>query len=106
MALATNDIVKTVTELQNRGIEFLKVPSSYYDELLDRVGHIDEDLSPLKELGILVDRDNEGYLLQIFTKPVEDRPHYSSRSYSEKERKALAKETLRHFSRQLSGSRS
>ncbi len=74
VALATNDIVKTVTELQNRGIEFLKVPSSYYDELLDRVGQIDEDLNPLKELGILVDRDNEGYLLQIFTKPVEDRP--------------------------------
>ncbi len=74
IALATNDIVKTVTELQGRGIDFLKVPSSYYDELWDRVGHIDEDLTPLKELGILVDRDNEGYLLQIFTKPVEDRP--------------------------------
>ena len=74
VALATLDIVQTVTELQNRGIEFLKVPSSYYDDLLDRVGHIDEDISPLKELGILVDRDEEGYLLQIFTKPVEDRP--------------------------------
>lgn len=74
VALATGDIVKTVTDLQNRGVEFLKVPSSYYDDLLDRVGHIDEDLSPLKELGILVDRDEEGYLLQIFTKPVEDRP--------------------------------
>ncbi|MES2371343.1 MAG: 4-hydroxyphenylpyruvate dioxygenase [Bacteroidota bacterium] len=74
VALATGDIVKTVTDLQNRGVEFLKVPSSYYDDLVDRVGHIDEDLSPLKELGILVDRDNEGYLLQIFTKPVEDRP--------------------------------
>ncbi len=74
VALATNDIVKTVTDLQSRGIEFLKVPTSYYDELLDRVGHIDEDLAPLKELGILVDRDEEGYLLQIFTKPIEDRP--------------------------------
>lgn len=74
VALATGDIVKTVTDLQNRGVEFLKVPTSYYDDLVDRVGHIDEDLSPLKELGILVDRDNEGYLLQIFTKPVEDRP--------------------------------
>lgn len=74
VALATHNIVKTVTELANRGIEFLKVPSSYYDELLDRVGHIDEDITPLKELGILVDRDEEGYLLQIFTKPVEDRP--------------------------------
>ena len=74
VALATHNIVKTVTELQNRGIEFLKVPTSYYDELIDRVGPIDEDIQPLKELGILVDRDNEGYLLQIFTKPVEDRP--------------------------------
>jgi len=74
VALATDNIVETVTELQNRGVEFLKVPSTYYDDLLDRVGHIDEDLLPLKELGILVDRDNEGYLLQIFTKPVEDRP--------------------------------
>lgn len=74
VALATADIVKTVTDLQNRGVEFLKVPTSYYDDLLDRVGHIDEDLNPLKELGILVDRDEEGYLLQIFTKPVEDRP--------------------------------
>lgn len=74
VALATHDIVKTVTDLQSRGIEFLKVPTSYYDDLLDRVGHIDEDLEPLKQLGILVDRDNEGYLLQIFTKPVEDRP--------------------------------
>ena len=74
VALATNNIVETVSELQRRGIEFLKVPSYYYDELLDRVGHIDEDLEPLKELGILVDRDDEGYLLQIFTKPIEDRP--------------------------------
>jgi 4-hydroxyphenylpyruvate dioxygenase len=63
-----------VTDLQNRGLEFLKVPSSYYDTLLDRVGHIDEELKALKELGILVDRDDEGYLLQIFSKPVQDRP--------------------------------
>jgi 4-hydroxyphenylpyruvate dioxygenase len=74
LALATHDIVKTVTDLQSRGIEFLTVPTAYYDELTDRVGHIDEDLEPLKRLGILVDRDDEGYLLQIFTKPVEDRP--------------------------------
>lgn len=74
VALATNNIVETVTDLQNRGIEFLKVPTSYYDELTERVGHIDEDLASLKELGVLVDRDHEGYLLQIFTKPVEDRP--------------------------------
>ncbi len=74
VALATLDIVKTVADLQSRGIEFLKVPTSYYDDLLERVGTIDEDLTPLKELGILVDRDEEGYLLQIFSKPVEDRP--------------------------------
>ncbi len=74
VAMATNDIVKTVKDLMSRGVEFLKVPNSYYDDLLDRVGHIDEDLEPLKELGILVDRDNEGYLLQLFTRPVEDRP--------------------------------
>ena len=74
VAMATNNIVETVTELRSRGIEFLQVPTTYYDDLLDRVGHIDEDLAPLKELGILVDRDEEGYLLQIFTKPVEDRP--------------------------------
>ncbi|QNA43667.1 4-hydroxyphenylpyruvate dioxygenase [Lacibacter sediminis] len=74
VALATNNIVETVMDLRSRGIEFLQVPTTYYDDLLDRVGHIDEDLAPLKELGILVDRDDEGYLLQIFTKPVEDRP--------------------------------
>lgn len=74
LAMATNNIVATVQALQSRGVEFLQVPGSYYDDLLDRVGHIDEDLAPLKELGILVDRDEEGYLLQIFTKPVEDRP--------------------------------
>ena len=74
VALATNDIVETVRQLKSRGVEFLQVPTTYYDDLLDRVGHIDEDLEPLKELGILVDRDDEGYLLQLFTKPVEDRP--------------------------------
>lgn len=74
VALATNNIIETVTALHNRGVEFLKVPGSYYDEVLDRVGKIDEDLQPLRELGILIDRDEEGYLLQIFTKPVEDRP--------------------------------
>src|SRR3954466_14055794 len=73
-AVATNDIVKTVTDLQSRGVEFLKIPTTYYETLPERVGHIDEDLGPLAHLGILVDRDNEGYLLQIFTKPVEDRP--------------------------------
>ncbi len=74
VALATNDIVKTVTALKDRGVEFLTIPGNYYDDLIKRVGSIDEDISPLRELGILVDRDDEGYLLQIFTKPVEDRP--------------------------------
>jgi 4-hydroxyphenylpyruvate dioxygenase len=74
VAMATNDIVATVTALRNRGVEFLRVPTTYYDDLLERVGTIDEDLEPLKELGILVDRDEEGYLLQLFSKPVQDRP--------------------------------
>ncbi|MBV6522768.1 MAG: 4-hydroxyphenylpyruvate dioxygenase [Gemmatimonadaceae bacterium] len=74
VAMATNDIIETVTTLRDRGIEFLRTPSSYYETLLERVGTIDEDMAPLKELGILVDRDDEGYLLQIFTKPVQDRP--------------------------------
>ncbi|WP_205503985.1 4-hydroxyphenylpyruvate dioxygenase [Rufibacter psychrotolerans] len=74
IAIATDDIVHTVGELRRRGVEFLSVPGSYYEDLLERVGKIDEDLQPLRDLNILVDRDNEGYLLQIFTKPVEDRP--------------------------------
>lgn len=74
VAMATNDIVATIYELRRRGVEFLQVPTSYYDNLVERVGQIDEDLEPLKELGILVDRDEEGYLLQLFTKPVQDRP--------------------------------
>ena len=73
-ALATADIVTTVSDLQSRGVEFLNIPASYYATVLDRVGKIDEDLEPLQRLGILIDRDEEGYLLQIFTKPVEDRP--------------------------------
>lgn len=74
IAIATSDIIDTVKQLQQRGVEFLKVPAAYYDELGARVGKIDEEISALKPLGILVDRDDEGYLLQIFTKPVEDRP--------------------------------
>ena len=74
VAMATNNIIETVTDLQKRGVDFLKIPGAYYDTVLDRVGHIDEDLKPLRELGILIDRDDEGYLLQIFSKPVEDRP--------------------------------
>lgn len=74
LALSTDDILKTVAELSANGIEFLYVPTTYYDDLEDRVGKIDEPIDKLAELGILVDRDDEGYLLQIFTKPVEDRP--------------------------------
>jgi 4-hydroxyphenylpyruvate dioxygenase len=74
MAILTNDIIDTVTELKERGVEFLTVPSTYYSDLLDRVGKIDEDIETLSKLGIVVDRDDEGYLLQLFTKPVEDRP--------------------------------
>lgn len=74
VAMATHDIVKTVRDLMSRGVEFLRVPTTYYDDLPQRVGPIDEDLEPLKELGILVDRDHEGYLLQLFSKPVQDRP--------------------------------
>jgi 4-hydroxyphenylpyruvate dioxygenase len=75
IAVATKDIVKTVRELKARGVEFLSAPPEAYYEMMDeRVGKIDEALAPLQELGILVDRDEEGYLLQIFTKPVEDRP--------------------------------
>jgi 4-hydroxyphenylpyruvate dioxygenase len=74
VAIATADIVATVTELQKRGIEFLNIPDSYYETVLDRVGKIDEDLRPLQDLGVLIDRDEEGYLLQIFSKPLEDRP--------------------------------
>jgi 4-hydroxyphenylpyruvate dioxygenase len=74
VAIATKDIVGTVTQLEDRGLEFLKIPPAYYETVLDRVGRIDEDLEPLQRLGILIDRDDEGYLLQIFSKPVEDRP--------------------------------
>lgn len=74
LAVATDDIIATIGELQRRGIEFLTVPDTYYEELSDRVGVIDEDIAKLRELGILVDRDDEGYLLQIFTKPVQPRP--------------------------------
>ncbi|MDW8333393.1 MAG: 4-hydroxyphenylpyruvate dioxygenase, partial [Bacteroidia bacterium] len=74
LALATDDIVFTVGELRRRGVDFLHVPETYYDSVPERVGEIDENLDDLKRLNILVDRDDEGYLLQIFTKPVEDRP--------------------------------
>jgi 4-hydroxyphenylpyruvate dioxygenase len=74
IAMATGDIVHTVSKLRDQGVEFLRVPTTYYEELEQRVGKIDEPVDQLAELGILVDRDDEGYMLQIFTKPVEDRP--------------------------------
>jgi 4-hydroxyphenylpyruvate dioxygenase len=74
IAIATNDILETVSEMRARGVEFLNVPETYYEDLKERVGEIDEDMQPLKDLNILVDRDDEGYLLQIFTKPILDRP--------------------------------
>jgi 4-hydroxyphenylpyruvate dioxygenase len=74
IAIATDDIINTVSRLQQRGLEFLTVPMTYYEELPRRVGRIDEVLASLAELGILVDRDEEGYMLQIFSKPVQDRP--------------------------------
>src|SRR3984885_9000005 len=74
IAMATDNIIDTVTRLRDQGIEFLRVPSTYYDDLTARTGPIDEPIERLRELGILVDRDDEGYMLQIFTRPVEDRP--------------------------------
>lgn len=74
IAVATDDIVSTVSAMRDRGVEFLYVPENYYDDLLERVGNIDEDVEVLKKHGILIDRDDEGYLLQLFTKPVVDRP--------------------------------
>ena len=74
IALTTRDIVGTVEWLRARGVEFLTTPESYYDEVPERVGEIDQDLADLRRLGILADRDDEGYLLQIFTKPIGDRP--------------------------------
>ena len=74
IAVATNDIIKTITALKSRGVDFLYVPDNYYDDILDRVGDIDEDIEGLRKLGILIDRDEDGYLLQLFTKPVLDRP--------------------------------
>ena len=74
IAIATDDIINTVKKMQARGVEFLHVPKTYYDTVLDRVGEIDEDIIKLRDLSILVDRDEEGYLLQLFTKPLQDRP--------------------------------
>lgn len=76
VAMATDDIVKTIHDLKARGVNFLEVPDSYYEAVKDRVGEIEEDYELLKKYGILIDRDDEGYLLQLFTKPVEDRPTF------------------------------
>src|SRR5579872_5167619 len=97
IAMATDDIIRTVSKLRAQGIEFLRVPTTYYNELEQRCGKIDEPISDLAELGILVDRDDEGYMLQIFTKPVEDRPtvffeiiqRHGSRSFGKGNFKAL-----------------
>jgi len=70
----TDDIITAITKLKENGVEFLEVPDTYYEDLSERIGDIDEDMKVLKKLKILVDRDDEGYLLQLFTKPVEDRP--------------------------------
>jgi len=97
VALSTRDIVRTVGELRERGVEFLPIPESYYDEVPGRIGQIEQDLGDLRRLGILVDRDDEGYLLQIFTKPLGDRPtmffevieRHGSRGFGEGNFKAL-----------------
>jgi len=74
IAVATDDIISTVSQLRKNGVDFLYVPDNYYEDVLDRVGEIDEDIEELKSLNILIDRDDDGYLLQLFTKPVQDRP--------------------------------
>ncbi len=74
LAVATRDIVRTVTELRERGVEFLTIPETYYDDVPERIGELDESLEDLRRLGILIDRDDEGYMLQIFSKPIGDRP--------------------------------
>ncbi len=76
IALSTNDIISTVKNMRARGVEFINVPKTYYDELSDRVGEIKEDIQELAKYGILVDRDEHGYLLQLFTKPIQDRPTF------------------------------
>ena len=97
IAVATRDIVACVAALRDQGVEFLTIPESYYDDVPERIGEIEEDLADLREQGILVDRDDEGYLLQIFTKPVGDRPtvffeiieRHGSRGFGEGNFKAL-----------------
>lgn len=105
VAMATNNIVETVTELQNRGVEFLSVPTTYYDELQERVGKIDEDIDSLKKLGILVDRDDEGTFCRYSPNPWRTVPHYSSKSSSARVPKASEREISKHSSKPLSASK-
>ena len=72
--MSTKDIVETVTKLRDKGVQFLNTPNSYYENLSERVGDIDENLDVIKDLGILIDKDENGYMLQIFTQPLQDRP--------------------------------
>src|SRR5690625_2829403 len=95
LALATDDIIQTVRELQSRGVEFLTIPTTYYDDLIDRVGEIDEDVDSLRELGILVDVDDEGYLLQLFTKPLSVRPTFFFEIIQRKGAKSFGKGTFK-----------
>lgn len=95
LALATDDIIKTVKELQSRGVEFLNIPSNYYSDLEERVGKIDEDVETLKELGVLVDVDDEGYLLQLFTKPLGVRPTMFIEVIQRKGAKSFGKGTFK-----------
>ena len=74
IALSTKDIISTVKKLKSNGVEFLPTPKSYYKDLINRVGEIKEDLKEIAEMGILIDSDEKGYMLQIFTKPIQDRP--------------------------------
>ena len=91
LALATNNIIETVTALQERGVEFLTIPNTYYQTVMDRVGKIDEDVKILQSLNVLIDRDDEGYLLQIFSKPVEDRPTFFFEIIQRKRAKSFGK---------------
>jgi len=105
IALTTPDIVSTVSELIARGIEFLNVPASYYKELEGRVGKIDEPVDELAKLGILVDRDEDGYLLQIFTKPLVDRPTLFFEIIQRKGARSFGKGNFKALLRQLRGNR-
>lgn len=106
LALLTNDIVKTVEALRANGVEFLDTPDTYYDELTARVGKIDEEIDKLKELKILVDRDDEGYLLQIFTKPIVDRPTLFIEIIQRKGSRGFGEGTLKRYSNQLKENKS